>query len=111
MISDIGNLTAGAALGACVRSARLAVGLSQEDLARRAGVGTSTLRQIESGSATGTSIFTVFRILDACGAPLTSLEAVFAATVTDEGSTRVDSTRQARSPRFGRTPRPAPPNP
>lgn len=68
---------AGAALAACVSSARRAAHLSQEELARAVGIGTSTLRQIESGKATGTSVFTVFRLLAATGCTLDALEAAF----------------------------------
>ncbi|WP_352230699.1 helix-turn-helix transcriptional regulator [Agromyces sp. NBRC 114283] len=76
-MSDIQKVRAGAALGECVRGARRAAGLRQEDLARKAGVGTSTLRLIESGSATGTSLFAIFRLLQACGVPLAALEDVY----------------------------------
>lgn len=69
----------GVALGECLRSARTRAGLRQEDLARLVGMGTSTLRQIESGNATGTSIFTVFGILKAAGAPLAELDSVYSA--------------------------------
>lgn len=68
---------AGAALATCVSSARRAAHLSQEELARTAGIGTSTLRQIESGKATGTSVFTVFRLLAATGSTLDALDAAF----------------------------------
>ena len=78
-----GKSAAGEALAACVSSARRAAHLSQEDLARAAGIGTSTLRQIESGKATGTSIFIVFRLLSAAGSSLEALGGAFAAATTD----------------------------
>lgn len=76
-----GKSAAGEALATCVSSARRAAHLSQEELARAAGIGTSTLRQIESGNATGTSIFTVFRLLSAAGSSLEALDDAFVATV------------------------------
>lgn len=91
-MSTEGKSAAGVALAACVSSARHAAHLSQEDLARAAGIGTSTLRQIESGKATGTSIFIVFRLLSAAGSSLESLDDAFVAAVKEspqgsEGST------------------------
>lgn len=80
-MSTEGKAAAGVALASCVSSARHAAHLSQEDLARAAGIGTSTLRQIESGNATGTSIFTVFRLLSATGSSLEALDDAFVATV------------------------------
>lgn len=78
-----GKTAAGEALAACVSSARHAAHLSQEELARAAGIGTSTLRQIESGKATGTSIFAVFRLLAASGSGLEALDAAFHAVLTE----------------------------
>jgi len=79
-----GKSAASEALATCVSSARHAAHLSQEDLARAAGIGTSTLRQIESGKATGTSIFIVFRLLSAAGSSLDALDDAFVATVAAE---------------------------
>lgn len=81
-MAEQGKSAEGVALGECLRSARARAGLRQEDLARLVGIGTSTLRQIESGNATGTSIFTVFRLLEAAGASLPALDKVFSATAS-----------------------------
>lgn len=82
-MSAEGKSAAGVALATCVTSARHAAHLSREELARAAGIGTSTLRQIESGSATGTSIFTVFRLLSAAGSPLEALDDAFLAAAAE----------------------------
>lgn len=82
-MSAEGKSAAGVALATCVSSARHAAHLSQEDLASAAGIGTSTLRQIESGNATGTSIFTVFRLLSAAGGSLEALDDAFLAVAAE----------------------------
>lgn len=74
-----GKTRAGVALAACVVSARHSANLTQEQLARAVGIGTSTVRQIESGNANGTSITTVLRILLATETPLDALADVYAA--------------------------------
>lgn len=86
MDSKHGKTAEGVALGACIKSARARTGFRQEELAAKAGVGTSTLRQIEAGSATGTSIFTIFRILDAANASLEDLHPVFESSRTGQRS-------------------------
>lgn len=52
-------------LGQCIARARQDKKLRQEDLARLVGIGTSTLRSIEKGTSTGTSVLTVLRLLAA----------------------------------------------
>jgi transcriptional regulator with XRE-family HTH domain len=52
-------------LGECIARARRRKKLRQEDLARLVGIGTSTLRSIEKGTSTGTSVLTVLRLLAA----------------------------------------------
>lgn len=73
------NVSEGDALAQCVRHARAERGLRQEDLARAAGIGTSTLRAIESGRGAGTSVFTVMRILAVTGRTVHDLDQVFVA--------------------------------
>ncbi|MDQ0538362.1 transcriptional regulator with XRE-family HTH domain [Curtobacterium flaccumfaciens] len=53
-----------AQLGILIRSARDKQGLSQEELARLAGVGTATLRRIERGEGAGPNVFVVLRIFE-----------------------------------------------
>lgn len=61
-------------LGAAVRSARTRRGLTQEALARGAHVGTSTLRQVEAGNASGPSLYAVLRLVAALGEDVDLLE-------------------------------------
>lgn len=78
-----GKTQAGVALATCVASARRSAQLTQEELARAVGIGTSTVRYIESGNANGTSITTVFRILLATDTPLDALKEMYAAANAD----------------------------
>lgn len=52
-------------LGSLISKRRRELGLTQEHLARSVGIGTSTLRLLESGRAAGPSLFTVLRVLRA----------------------------------------------
>lgn len=65
-----------ALLGRCVKRARESKGMRQEDLARIVGIGTSTLRGIERGTAQGTSVFTVLRLLAATDRDVSDLAPV-----------------------------------
>lgn len=68
------NAKASRALGSAVRDARLRRGLTQEQVAASAGIGTSTLRQIEAGNAHGPSLFAVLRLVAALGEDLAILD-------------------------------------
>ena len=74
------------ALGASVRSARTRSGLLQEQLAAAAGIGTSTLRQIEAGRAHGPNLFAVLKVLAAVGEPLDALLDTYAACAREAGA-------------------------
>ena len=54
-------------LGSLVRHARTRRELTQEDLARRVGMGTSTLRALESGRADGPNFYSVLDLMSALG--------------------------------------------
>lgn len=54
-----------AQLGGMVRAARRQADLTQEELARRVGIGTSTLRSIEAGKADGPNFYSVLSLLAA----------------------------------------------
>lgn len=71
------------ALGALVRAARVAHGMSRESLARASEVSTETIRKIEEGRGPGTSFFIVVRIASSLGVTLNHL-----ATHSTEGGER-----------------------
>ncbi|MSY70367.1 MAG: helix-turn-helix domain-containing protein [Actinobacteria bacterium] len=57
-----------------IRRARSDLGLSQEDVAHRAGMATSTLRKIEAGSTVDPSFFSVMALLKVLGLDPNSLD-------------------------------------
>ncbi|WP_399539858.1 helix-turn-helix domain-containing protein [uncultured Frigoribacterium sp.] len=61
-------------LGRLVRHARIAMGLRQEDVARRCEIATATLRRIETGQGTGPSVFVVVRLFRELGLELGRLD-------------------------------------
>jgi len=63
-------------LGHLIRNARVWRDLRQEDLARRCGISTATLRRIEKGDGTGPSVFVVVRLFHELGLELDRLEAL-----------------------------------
>lgn len=75
-----------ALLGTCIRRARRAKGMRQEDLARLVGIGTSTLRGIERGTSQGTSVMTVLRLLAATDRDVSDLAPVMAIAAEGAGS-------------------------
>lgn len=60
-------------LGVRLQRMRLSAGLSQSELARRAGVGRNTIIRIESDDPTSPTLRTLERIARACGRPVTEL--------------------------------------
>jgi transcriptional regulator with XRE-family HTH domain len=91
-------------LGSRLRGLRLSRNESQEELARRAGVGKATLQRLEEGRS-GT-IVTLLRVLRALG--LDNLDALVPA-VEESPLAAARGERQARIRASGRaTPRPAP---
>jgi transcriptional regulator with XRE-family HTH domain len=61
-------------LGLLVARARSAKKMRQEELARAAGIGTSSLRLLESGRSNGPSVFTVLRLLKVLDVDVRALE-------------------------------------
>ena len=64
-------------LGRLVSRRRRELALTQEQLASRARIGTSTLRALESGRAAGPSVYSVGRVLRALGLEAGELGAIF----------------------------------
>jgi transcriptional regulator with XRE-family HTH domain len=62
-------------LAAALRALRVSRGLTQEQLAGRAGVATSTLRKIETGRVVEPGYFTLLSITAALGVDLHDLNA------------------------------------
>jgi transcriptional regulator with XRE-family HTH domain len=58
------------AVGPAIRDARLAVGVTQTELARRAHVGRTWLSQFEDGQKTSAPMDMVFRLLAELNLPL-----------------------------------------
>ncbi|WP_418515772.1 helix-turn-helix domain-containing protein [Curtobacterium flaccumfaciens pv. flaccumfaciens] len=63
-----------AVLATQIRAARRAKGLRQEEVARTAGLGTSTVRMIERGTHHGTGLVGMLAVLRAVGLPLNTLD-------------------------------------
>ncbi len=63
-------------LGQLIRRARHARQQSQEGVARRAGLATSTVRKIESNSIQEPGVFTVLALMDALDVPFAELQAL-----------------------------------
>ncbi|MCL2422711.1 MAG: helix-turn-helix domain-containing protein [Micrococcales bacterium] len=57
-------------MGSVVRAARVEVGMTQVELARRAGVGRTWLSQFEDGQKTSAPMDMVFRLLAVLGLPV-----------------------------------------
>lgn len=56
--------------------------MRQEDVARRASIGTSTYRSLENGTARGPSLYTVLELLDLLGVDPAELAGLSAAAPT-----------------------------
>lgn len=72
-----------------LRDAREHCGMRQEDVARAVGIGTSSYRSLENGTARGPSLYTVLELLDLLGvdpAELAGLSAGTAASATTGAS-------------------------
>lgn len=64
------RLTSIADIAAAVRGRRMDLGLSQGDLAERAGVSRRWVNQFEAGGRTTAEVGTILRVLDALGLDL-----------------------------------------
>ncbi|MGC3995167.1 MAG: helix-turn-helix domain-containing protein [Propionicimonas sp.] len=73
-----------APLGTAIRARREGSGMTQEQLAARAGMGTSSLRKFEAGRASGVSVITVLRLLNVFDMPITSLEPLARQLASDD---------------------------
>jgi transcriptional regulator with XRE-family HTH domain len=71
-------------LGGLLREAREARGLKQEEVAYAAGIGTSSYRALERGTAAGPSLYTVLSLFVFLGIDPAALRAV--AGVTEEAA-------------------------
>ena len=65
-------------LGRHLQSARMAAGLTQQDLCQRAGISYSTLAKIERGAIKAPSVFTIARLAQVLGTTLDGLMGHFA---------------------------------
>lgn len=71
-------------LGRSIRAAREEAEKTQEELARAAGMGTSTLRSIEAGTAKGPSLYTVLNLLSVLGKDTSELDPLMPPPSADE---------------------------
>lgn len=75
-------------LGRHLQAARIAAGLTQQDLCQRAGISYSTLAKIERGAIKSPSVFTIQRLCEVLGTSLDALMGNFGSLTKQKGRSR-----------------------
>src|SRR5690606_30264649 len=75
-------------LGRHLQSARIAAGLTQQDLCQKAGISYSTLAKIERGAIKSPSVFTIQRLAEVLGTSLDELMGNFSPGLGRKGRSR-----------------------
>jgi DNA-binding SARP family transcriptional activator/DNA-binding XRE family transcriptional regulator len=90
-----------------LRHLRVAAGLSQQEVARRAGMSVRALRYLENGGVSRPQAASVKRLADALGVPAEQVTRLFAAEPAAQGTQSARSVHGAQSARSTRAARPA----